>query len=136
MDPQEMVAQAQERFAKIRRDPEKALFSQYKGVSPSGAVTVWVDMMGKLVRVHIAPNTLYEGGEPWLTEELMAAHEAAKRAAEVLDFNLADLARELDDALALKQHVTAAPETPPVDRGRTAPRPDDDEWFENRSHLR
>ena len=49
---------------------------------------------------------------------------------------MADLARELDDALALQQHVTAAPETPPVDRRRTAPRPGDDEWFENRSHLR
>jgi hypothetical protein len=66
----------------------------------------------------------------------MAAHEAAKRAAEVLDFTMADLARELDDALALKQHVTAGPETPPVDRRRTAHRSDDDEWFENRSHLR
>lgn len=34
MDPQEMVAQAQERFAKIRRDPEKALFSEYKACHP------------------------------------------------------------------------------------------------------
>jgi len=136
VDPQEMVAQAQERFARIRNDPEKALFSQYKGVSPSGAVTVWVDMMGRLVRVRIAPGTLYEGGEPWLAEEVVAAHGAAKRAAEVLDFDMADLARELDDALRLKQRVTAAPEAPPVGRPGGAHRPDDDEPFENRSHLR
>jgi DNA-binding protein YbaB len=135
MDPQEMVAQAQERFAKIRRDPEKALFSEYKGVSPTGAVTVWVDMMGKLVRVHLAPNTMYEGGEPWLTAEIMAAHEAAKRAAETLDFSMADLVQELDNALQLKQRVTAAPET--AAERTTARRPDDDdESFENRSHLR
>lgn len=135
MDPQEMVARAQERFAKIRRDPEKALFSEYKGVSPTGAVTVWVDMMGKLVRVHLAPNTTYEGGEPWLATEIMAAHDAAKRAAETLDFSMADLVQELDNALQLKQRVTAAPE-PVADQRPRAPRPDDDEWFENRSHLR
>jgi DNA-binding protein YbaB len=136
MDPQEMVARAQERFAKIRRDPEKALFSEYKGVSPTGAVTVWVDMMGKLVRVHLAPNTTYEGGEPWLTAEIMAAHEAAKRASEALDFSMADLVQELDNALQLKQRVTAAPEPTAVDERATTRRPDDDEWFENRSHLR
>lgn len=135
MDPQEMVAQAQERFAKIRRDPEKALFSEYKGVSPTGAVTVWVDMMGKLVRVHLAPNTMYEGGEPWLTTEIMAAHEAAKRAAETLDFSMADLVQELDNALQLKQRVTATPE-PAAERTTTRRPDDDDESFENRSHLR
>ncbi|MEO6087807.1 MAG: YbaB/EbfC family nucleoid-associated protein [Umezawaea sp.] len=136
MDPQEMVTQAQERFAKIRRDPEKALFSEYKGVSPSGAVTVWVDMMGKLVRVHLAPNTMYEGGEPWLTTEIMAAHEAAKRAAETLDFSMADLVQELDNALQLKQRVTAAPEATPARERDSGRHPDDDDSFENRSHLR
>lgn len=136
MDPQEMVAQAQERFAKIRRDPEKALFSEYKGVSPSGAVTVWVDMMGKLVRMHLAPNTTYEGGEPWLTAEIMAAHETAKRAADTLDFSMADLVQELDNALQLKQRVTSAPEATPAQERNSGRRPDDDDSFENRSHLR
>ncbi|MGH3940164.1 MAG: hypothetical protein ACRDTG_16335 [Pseudonocardiaceae bacterium] len=91
---------------------EKALFSEYKGVSPSGAVTIWVDMMGKLVRVHLAPNTLYEGGEPWLTKEILAAHEAAKRAAEVLDFSMADLVQELDGAPQLKQCVSPEAQAP------------------------
>lgn len=136
MDPQDMVAQAQDRFAKIRRDPEKALFSQHKGVSPSGAVTVWVDMMGKLVRVHLAPNTLYEGGELWLAKEILAAHEAAKRAAEVLDFSMADLVQELDGALQLKQRVAPEGETPRVDEPGSSHGRDDDESFENRSHLR
>lgn len=125
-----MAEQAQERFARIRRDPERALFSEYRGISPSGAVTVWVDMIGKLARVHIAPNTLYEGGEVWLTEEITSAYEAAKRAAEVLDFSMADLVRELDAAPALKQRISAAkperrPETPP-----------EDDSFENRTVLR
>lgn len=97
---------------------------------------MWVDMMGKLVRVHLAPNTMYEGGEPWLTAEIMAAHEAAKRASEALDFSMADLVQELDNALHLKQRVTAAPEPAVADQRTTASRPDDDEWFENRSHLR
>lgn len=130
MHPQEMAEQAQERFARIRRDPERALFSEYRGTSQSGAVTVWVDMIGKLARVHIAPNTLYEGGEMWLTEEITSAYEAAKRAAEVLDFSMADLVQELDAAPALKQRVsTTSPQRRPEP-------PPDDESFENRTVLR
>ena len=131
MDPQEMVVQAQQRFAKIRRDPEQALFSHFKGVSPSGSVTVWVDLMGKLTRLQLAPNTLYEGAESRLAEEIMAAYGAAKRAADILDFSMADLIRELDDALALKQRVQATRDTPPGDTRESG----DDEWFENRNTL-
>lgn len=125
-----MAEQAQERFARIRRDPERALFSEYRGTSQSGAVTVWVDMIGKLSRVHIAPNTLYEGGEMWLTEEIASAYDAAKRAAEVLDFSMADLVQELDAAPALKERVsTTSPQ-------RWPDPPPDDESFENRTVLR
>lgn len=66
----------------------------------------------------------------------MAAHEAAKRAAEALDFSMADLVQELDNALQLKQRVTGASEPAAVEQRATTRRPDDDEWFENRSHLR
>jgi hypothetical protein len=38
------------RLDKIRADPERALFSDYKGLSPSGAVTVRVDLLGRLQR--------------------------------------------------------------------------------------
>lgn len=124
MDPHEMVARAQERFAKIRRDPEKALFSEYKGVSPSGVATVWVDMMGKLVRLQLAPRSFYKGDESWLAKEIMTAHEAAKQAAEVLDFDMADLVREVDDAIHLKQRIDASDNSRPgqtrTDRNRAA----------------
>ncbi|MEU3649008.1 hypothetical protein AB0E59_36930 [Lentzea sp. NPDC034063] len=73
-------------------------------------------------RGHLAPNTTYEGAEPWLT-------------AEALDFSMADLVQELDNALQLKQRVTDAPEPAAVEQRATTRRPDDDEWFENRSHL-
>jgi DNA-binding protein YbaB len=128
MEPHEMAMRAQERFAKIRRDPEKALFSEYKGVSPSGVATVWVDLMGKIVRLQLAPNSLYEGAESWLTTEIMAAHDAAKKAAEVLDFDMADLVREVDDAIHLKQRMDPADgnsRQPGTDGGRGA---DGNEW--------
>jgi hypothetical protein len=128
MEPHEMVARAQERFAKIRRDPEKALFSEYKGVSPSRVATVWVDLMGKIVRLELAPNSLYEGAESWITGEIMAAHEAAKQAAEVLDFNMSDFVREVDDAIHLKQRMNAGdnPEQAATGRSRGA---GNDEWY-------
>jgi hypothetical protein len=134
MEPHEMAMRAQERFAKIRRDPEKALFSEYKGVSPSGVATVWVDLMGKLLRLHLAPNRLYEGAESWLTREIMAAHEAAKQAAEVLDFNMADLVREVDDTIHLKQRMDPADDKPGragTDGGRGA---DNNEWHIGKRH--
>lgn len=61
MDPEEMVAQAQERFAEIRRDPEKALFSEYKGVSPRGMA----DLAQEL------------GNAPHLRQHVTAASEKA-----------------------------------------------------------
>lgn len=99
------VRRAEERFAKIRKNPELAVFGQFRGVSPSGAVTVWVDLMGRLARLHIAPSTAHDGCEEWLTEEILAAHREANRAADLIDFNLADLALELDAALTLGQRV-------------------------------
>lgn len=123
-----MIARAEERFAKIRQDPEQAVFGEFRGVSPGGAVTVWVDMLGRLRRCHVAPGSLHDGAESWLVGEFMAAHEAAKRSADVLDFDMTDLARELDSAPRVRDAATRSAASSPPARG-------DDDWFENQNVL-
>lgn len=124
------------RLQKIKENPQQALFSEFKGMSRSGAVTVWVDMLGRQKRLRIAPNTVREGDEQWLTEEINSAYEAARDAATFLDFDVAEFAQELRDVAALAKRVpeqSAAPPLAAVPRPERRPRnrPDDDEWFDD-----
>jgi len=61
----EHIAALKARLRKIKENPRQALFSEFKGRSRTGAITVWVDMLGRQKRVHIAPNTVREGDEQW-----------------------------------------------------------------------
>lgn len=123
------------RIGKIKDNPELALFSEFKGVSRGGAVTVSVDLLGRLKRVHIAPNTLYEGAEQWLSEEIASAGKAARKAANFLDFDVAEFAAELENTPELKGRVQqkVAERQPAVERERR--RPDDDEYFQGFNPL-
>ncbi|NIJ10075.1 DNA-binding protein YbaB [Saccharomonospora amisosensis] len=112
MTSPEHVAQLKARLAKIKQNPTEALFSEYKGTSRTGAVTVWVDLLGRHRRLHIAPGTVRDGDEQWLTEEINSAYEAASRAATFLDFDVAEFAQELRDVAALRQQTAAPSETP------------------------
>lgn len=104
-DPDEFAAKMKDRLRKIRENPQQALFSEFKGTSRDRAITVHVDMMGRLKGLNIAPGAAYEGGERELVDGIMHAYRAAQDAANVLDFNLADLARELNDAPNLKAAI-------------------------------
>lgn len=122
------IEQLKDRLRTIKQNPQQALFSEFKGTSRSGGVTVWVDMLGRQKRIHVAPGTVRDGDEQWLTEEINSAYEAASRAATFLDFNLAEFARELQGMAGLApQQGEPTPKQPP---GRRPPS-DDDEWFDD-----
>jgi DNA-binding protein YbaB len=123
------------RLEKIKSDPERALFSDFKGISSSGAVTVRVDLLGRLKRVEFNRGTLYEGGEPWLMEEIMAAYRQAVQAANFLNFDLADLAKELDQAPALKARMDNAENERTRGRAAVDDR-DDDTYYDKGGFLR
>ncbi|WP_158896153.1 YbaB/EbfC family nucleoid-associated protein [Amycolatopsis anabasis] len=136
-DPQDDVETAElmkSRLGKIKDNPELALFSEFKGSSRSGAVTASVDLLGRLKRIHIAPGTLHEGAEQWLTDEISSACKAAQQAANFLDFDVAEFAAELENTPALKRKVdqNIAERAPAGERERRRRQPpDDDEWFES-----
>lgn len=132
-DDAETAELMKSRLGKIKENPELALFSEFKGSSRGGAVTVSVDLLGRLKRVHIKPGTLYEGAEQWLTDEISSACEAARKAANFLDFDVAEFAAELENTPALKKKVeqNIAERAPASRRERERRQPvDDDEWFD------
>ncbi|EHR53169.1 hypothetical protein SacmaDRAFT_4999 [Saccharomonospora marina XMU15] len=142
MTSPEHVAQLKARLAKIKQNPTEALFSEYKGTSRTGAVTVWVDLLGRHRRLHIAPGTVRDGDERWLTEEINSAYEAASRAATFLDFDMAEFAQELRDVAALRPRNEASSQTTPPPESETRPRQErsqtqrrrgegDDEFFDD-----
>jgi DNA-binding protein YbaB len=130
-DPYENAQLMKDRLGKIKENPELALFSEFKGTSRTGAVTVSVDMLGRLKRVHIEPNSLYEGAEPWLIQEIAAAAEAARKAATLLDFDAAELAEELEQTPTVRQKVANKIEERAAGNEATRDRDDspDDEYF-------
>ncbi len=134
-DPLSVAQRMKERIAKIKEDPGRALFSDFKGTSPGG-VTVSVDLLGRLKRVELRPGMLYEGAEPWLINEIMAGYAAAVQAANYLEFDTAEFARELNDAPALKAKLEADAHQHDEPRRQAAARPNDDEYFDQGSYMR
>lgn len=127
-DAYEAAAAAKDKLDKIRQDPQRALFSDYTEESPDGAVTVRVDLIGRLKDIDIQPNTIREGNESWLVSEIQAAYQAAQKAADYLNFDLAEFARELENAPTLQRQLTRESQTT---RDRTTDDRDDDEYFRN-----
>lgn len=140
-DPLSVAQRMKERIAKIKEDPGRALFSDFKATSPGG-VTVSVDLLGRLKRIQLRHGMLYEGAEPWLVHEIMSAYAAAVKAANYLEFDSAEFARELNEAPELKAMLEATSGPEPRDRSRrqAQPRrrtaPDRDEFFEQDSIMR
>jgi hypothetical protein len=105
-------------------------------VRPVKVLIVSVDLLGRLKRLELRPGTLFEGGEPWLMTEIMATYTAAVTAANYLEFDTAELARELDTAPALKARIeadTRQREQPRRPRGASLT---GDEFFEQDSLMR
>ena len=57
MDAQHRIEESMQRLGrtleKARQDPRAVIDGAFRGTSPSGAVTVWVDSLGRLERVRI-----------------------------------------------------------------------------------
>jgi hypothetical protein len=71
----------------VTNDPERVLNGHFKGVSRSGVVTVWVDLLGRVERVNLARDSVREGDEQFLINELMDANANARSNAENLRFD-------------------------------------------------
>lgn len=59
------------------RNPEAAVFGRFRGDSRAGTVTVWVDPLGRLDRVEIAPGSVLPGDETALATAVEEAGAAA-----------------------------------------------------------
>jgi hypothetical protein len=103
------------------QNPEAVVYGQFKGISPSGAVTAWVDAIGRIERVSLAAGSAQEGAEQFLADEFMAAVSNAKAAAENLDLGGAN-----DNQTSTRR--TLAPEA-----GNWQ---DEAPWDDSGSHLR
>lgn len=66
-------------------DPQAVLQGGFRGRSRSGAVTVWVDALGRVDQCHLAPDSVREGDERRLAADFIEAVAAARRAADGLD---------------------------------------------------
>lgn len=100
-DPVQRAQQsAADKIERMKNNPEAALFGEFEGRSQSGRVTVWVDLLGRVKRVRLAPNSVQEGSEPELNNEFMEACKNAQEEANFLNFDSAEIAHELNSALS------------------------------------
>ncbi|GAA2810257.1 YbaB/EbfC family nucleoid-associated protein [Saccharopolyspora taberi] len=90
MDAQVRIEQAMDQLSRnlqrAKEDPQAVLEGKFSGTSPSGAVTVWVDSLGRVDHIRIEPDAFSSGGEKFIMDEFMAANSSARRAAENLEF--------------------------------------------------
>jgi DNA-binding protein YbaB len=68
---------AVEQAALAEADPAAALLTEIPGRSRAGRVTVWVDAVGRLLRVKLDRGAAQEGDEANLAAAVMEAYEAA-----------------------------------------------------------
>ncbi|MCI2423759.1 YbaB/EbfC family nucleoid-associated protein [Saccharopolyspora sp. K220] len=87
---EESMDRLRRNLEKARQNPQAVLDGHFSGTSPSGAVTVWVDSLGRVERVRVAPGMFADGDEKLIADEFMAANTKARRAAENLDFDGAE----------------------------------------------
>lgn len=119
-----------------RRNPAAVINGNFKGVSASGEVTVWVDAMGRVQRCSVAPYTARPGSEQLLAEAFMQACARARTAAENLEF-------AEPEPTPPSTHVQPPPPPQPNGVSRPQPRPSyvrgsqaHDDSFEDTSFLR
>lgn len=121
----EAVYQAKEKLNKIKENPQKALFSDFEGESKNSAVRVEVDVLGRMTNVQIRPGSCYEGSELQLQADINEANNAARKYADLLEFDRSSLAQELDQAPGVKQQLEQD------ERSRSAQDRSDDDFFED-----
>lgn len=93
----EAAAGSQEGAARAEADPA-AVLGTYEGRSRAGTMTVWVDHLGRMKKLAIAPGSVQEGDELGVATALMEAYtEARKAAVEMAGAGLSAYRQRADD---------------------------------------
>ena len=119
------AARLSEAASQAGLSPLEFLRDGMSGVSTDGSVRVWVDGLGRIQRVRIAPGSVGAGDEERLAAALTEAAKAAAGAiADLLTPDeLREQRRELEEPMSIS--TSEPPSRRPV---RPAP-PDDDDMF-------
>lgn len=124
------------KLQKIRDNPQRVLFGEFRGRSSQGTVTVWVDILGRLKRIELRPGAAYDGAERELSGQIVEAYGRAVDAADFIDFDAAELAHQLNEAVTGAADQPAATTEQPRRPNRGPAPQDEDEDFENQTFLR
>jgi hypothetical protein len=84
MDDEEILTAMRRAVAAARTglaNPEAVLSGRFTGRSRAGTATAWVDALGRLDRLELAPGSVQEGDEAGVTTAVLEACAEARRAA-------------------------------------------------------
>lgn len=85
--PDEAVLAAMRRAVEAgelaKQNPAAALYGQFPGHSSAGTASVWVDIIGRMVRLELAPGSVQEGDEEGIAAAIAEAYVEAVKAASI-----------------------------------------------------
>jgi DNA-binding protein YbaB len=97
------MRRAVEAAAMARENPTAAVLGEFPGENEAGTATVWVDAIGRMVRLELAPGSVMEGDEEGVATAIADAYVEAVRAASVFAHEgLAEWARQHAERPALR----------------------------------
>lgn len=101
--PDEAVLAAMRRAVEAgelaKANPTAALYGKFPGHSASGMASVWVDVIGRMVRLELAPGSVQEGDEEGIAAAIAEAYVEAVKAASIhATKGLGDWQRQNDQA--------------------------------------
>jgi hypothetical protein len=89
------MRRAVETAAMARENPTAAVLGEFPGHNQAGTASVWVDAIGRMVRLELAPGSAMEGDEEGIAKAIADAYvEAVKAASVFADQGFAEWAHE------------------------------------------
>ena len=77
------MRRAAEAAAMARENPAAAVLGEFPGHNEAGTATVWVDAIGRMVRLELAPGSAMAGDEEGIAQAISDAYVEAVKAASV-----------------------------------------------------
>lgn len=77
------MRRAAEAAALAKANPTVALYGEFPGHSAAGTASVWVDVIGRMVRLELAPGSVQEGDEEGVAAAIAEAYVEAVKAASI-----------------------------------------------------
>lgn len=74
---EEAMRQAVANAERGAANPEVAVLGRFRGLSTAGTVTVWVDALGRLDQLELAPDSVLTGDEEAIASAVMEAYRSA-----------------------------------------------------------